>query len=146
MEPALWLIHPLVAGLSGPVNYHTQPGSRSALSRPRLEAGGFACHPLVKRGDNPWRERILIGRAPNNDVVLRDVSISKLHAWFEVDGGVFRLHDAQSVNGTWVDGQRLLADGPVIVRSGTQIRFGRMCCELLGSAALSGTLRGEVNR
>ena len=144
-EAPLWLIHPLVVEQSGPVTFHTQPGAKSALSRRRLDLAGHACHPLIKRGSNPWRERILIGRASNNDVVLRDVSISKLHAWLEVSNGVFQLHDAQSANGTWVNGVRL-ADTPVIVCSGTLIRFGRLCCEVLGSSELSGTLRGELSR
>src|SRR5690348_2315544 len=79
--PALWMIHPIVIRPNVPVLYQTQPGAGSASCFP---LDGFVCHPLKKTGANPWRERILIGRAPNNDVVLRDVWISKLHAWLEL--------------------------------------------------------------
>ena len=69
-----------------------------------------------------------VGQTRNNDIVIRDVSVSKFHAFFEDDGqGGFLLQDARSTNGTFVNGKRVPRQGqgaPVPVSSGDQIRFG----------------------
>ncbi len=54
---------------------------------PDLEASGaISLQPKVwrlKKSDrNTWRARISVGRAKNNDVVIRERAISKLHAHF----------------------------------------------------------------
>ncbi len=40
---------------------------------------------MVKAARNPWVERISVGRARNNDIVLPHKSVSKLHAHFTKD-------------------------------------------------------------
>ena len=69
-----------------------------------------------------------VGQTRNNDIVIRDVSVSKFHAFFEDDGkGGFLLQDARSTNGTFINGARVPPQGqgaPVPVKSGDQIRFG----------------------
>ncbi len=83
--------------------------------------------PLRKRADSgkPFADRISVGRARNNDVVLRDASVSKFHAWFECDEeDGYYLGDARSKNTTTVNGQ--LVTGPDLcpLRPGDEIRFG----------------------
>jgi len=41
------------------------------------------------------------------DVVIRDASLSRQHACFEVEGGRVWVEDLGSTNGTWVAGQRV---------------------------------------
>jgi pSer/pThr/pTyr-binding forkhead associated (FHA) protein len=69
-----------------------------------------------------------VGQTRNNDVVIRDVSVSKFHAFFQdADDGGFLLQDARSTNGTFVNGARVPRQGqgdPVRVQSGDQVRFG----------------------
>jgi hypothetical protein len=70
---------------------------------PRLELAGVP-------------DRISLGRARNCDIVLRDPSVSKLHAHFRVkDDGKFDLVDRLSENGTEINGARLL---PTSLRRG----------------------------
>src|SRR5262249_55171987 len=51
----------------------TDLGEPRASLRQRLafDPAGYVLHPLTKSSANPWREQVLIGRALNNDVVLR---------------------------------------------------------------------------
>ncbi len=66
---------------------------------------------------------VRIGRAGENDVVLPDPKISRNHAELEWNGSGFLLRDLGSVNGTYINGQRLdnsnrlLRDGDEILLS-----------------------------
>jgi hypothetical protein len=85
--------------------------------------------PLKKRAiaGKPFADRISVGRARNNDIVLRDASISKFHAWFECDDDdAYYLGDARSKNTTSVNGA--LVAGPELLRlkPGDEIRFGNV--------------------
>ena len=60
-------------------------------------------------------EKMTIGRSPETDVFLDDVTVSREHATLVRRGGGWYLDDAGSLNGTYVNRQRLdshrLADG-----------------------------------
>src|SRR5256885_15807882 len=58
----------------------------------------------VYRTDRP---KIRIGRAPDNDVVVDDMLVSRYHAELLIaPGGHYEIVDLGSHNGTFVDGQR----------------------------------------
>ena len=83
----------------------------------------------VRKTERSLIERFYsVGQTRNNDVVIRDVSVSKSHAFFEDDAsGGFILMDARSTNGTYVNGKRVPRSGmglPVAVRTGDLVRFG----------------------
>jgi hypothetical protein len=122
----------------------TRPATLSRLvPRVKGDPGHFGFYALAKSGANPWSDRVLIGRASNNDIVFRHDSVSKLHAYFQRgrDGG-WELFDAKSANGTFVRGQRIEAGGPGTgVQSGAVLLFGNLACELIGSGELWGALR-----
>ena len=88
------------------------------------EAERYRVFALVKGSRNPWPERISIGRARNNDVVLPDQSVSKLHAHFVPNpaGGPMALVDAGSRNGTRVNDTKL-ASGERSPQCGWAIRW-----------------------
>jgi FHA domain/Bacterial regulatory proteins, luxR family len=67
-------------------------------------------------------ERMTVGRTDSNDVVLADERVSRLHAAFERVAGEWLVRDLGSRNGTFVDGDRVLATRPV--RPGQEIRIG----------------------
>ncbi len=47
-------------------------------------------------------QRYSIGRDEGNDVIINDVSVSRRHAeLIDVGGGVYKLVDSGSSNGTW---------------------------------------------
>lgn len=64
------------------------------------------------------KERISIGRGPQNEIVLSDPAISNEHAVIAISQGDALLEDLESTNGTKVNGQpvkkHFLQDGDVI--------------------------------
>ncbi len=63
-----------------------------------------------------------LGRAPDCDIRVHDPLVSRLHARIERSGPRYLLSDAGSVNGTFVNGQRLLA--PQLLRHNDRIGLG----------------------
>lgn len=103
---------------------------------------------IEKTDRNTWKSRISVGRATNNDIVIRHDSVSKLHAHFH-QGALARLKlsdglllaDVGSANGTTLDGRPLPVDDTVTVKSGAHIEFGNIHCELFDVKALFKRLR-----
>ena len=68
-----------------------------------------------------------LGRSLHNDIVLHDIAASRRHAVITVDAAFVTIRDANSRNGTFVNGQRVvtqtLADGDVVDLGGCALRF-----------------------
>jgi hypothetical protein len=160
--PGLYLLGAIPADPDDEWSFGTDIRSFGARDRPTIrslsesapERSSAPPEPFLRRVEksdrNPWRSRISVGRAPNNDLILRHHSISKLHAHVHVGtlarlglshGGELLLEDAGSMNGTRVEGRRLQADQTVKVASGARLRFGDVECQLLDAAALYASLR-----
>jgi len=92
----------------------------------RVRATPHVIVPLRKREqENAYMNRISIGRARNKDVVLRHSTVSKFHAWFEMDEtGALYVADAGSKNGTTAKGQPMSPRTLVRVAPGDEIVFG----------------------
>lgn len=81
----------------------------------------------VRKVRSTFPDMITVGRTPNNDIVLADQSISKLHAFFRPLPTGFTLADAGSRNGTKVSGRPLKPRGPaVVLRTGDRVRFAKL--------------------
>ncbi|MCW8139026.1 MAG: FHA domain-containing protein [Planctomycetota bacterium] len=82
--------------------------------------------PVRKRaGANPFAHMVTLGRAPNNDLLLEHPNVSKFHAYLRREGAAgFALVDANSLNGTWVNGERLAPERPVSLKDGDEVRLG----------------------
>jgi len=65
--------------------------------------------------------QIYIGRREKNDFILTDVKASRLHAWIAYENHRHILYDAQSTNGTFVNGE--LVDSHCLC-SGDEIQIG----------------------
>jgi hypothetical protein len=85
--------------------------------------------PLEKSNRNAFKTKITVGRAKNNDVIIRASKISKVHAAFVVGKDDWQLMDMGSVNGTVVNGERLEKSQPVKLGSGDMISFWRYVFE-----------------
>ena len=106
---------------------HTMVLDREALlkDRPRAPRASIEQRdaPAVPLGSDP----VLIGRDPQNDVVLDDRRVSRKHAEVRLRLGRYTLYDLQSTNGTYVNGRRVaekvLEDGDKISIGGLEIVF-----------------------
>jgi pSer/pThr/pTyr-binding forkhead associated (FHA) protein len=82
---------------------------------------------LVKRGPNAGSTFLLdadsttAGRRPESDVFLNDVTVSRKHATVERRGGSFFVRDEGSLNGTYVNGERV---EQTKLASGDEIQIG----------------------
>ena len=67
---------------------------------------------------------VTIGQGPQNDVVLDDDSVSRLHARLEFELGSWMLTDLESTNGTAVEGTRLAPGVPTPLAYASTVQFG----------------------
>jgi FHA domain len=102
----------------------------------------------VRRNGRSAGHLITLGRAPDNDVVVPDASISRFHAY--VKEGANRqwlIQDAGSTNGTAVNGHAVPRQGsgsPIELSSGDDVRLGQVELTFLDvDALLSFALRVE---
>ena len=94
-------------------------------------AGPSHQNPIVQQGQWDVSEDLTVGRSRGNDACLPDLSVSKQHAvlsYFHNVGLVVR--DCGSKHGTFVDGVLVKHGQSPLVIEGTQLRFGRICCEV----------------
>ncbi len=70
----------------------------------------------------PLADPTRFGRATDNAVVLRDVSVSSHHAVIRKDGAFWIVEDLGSTNGTWLNHRRV--DGRAVIKEGDQIQMG----------------------
>ena len=102
----------------------------------------------VRRNGRSASHLITLGRAPDNDVVVPDRSISRRHAFLKrgADGG-FLILDAGSSNGTTVNGASVMVRGagqPTRVRAGDTVRLGGLeftFADAKGLREFAGSLR-----
>ena len=110
----------------------------------RLSAHAYVAVPLHKRSGSgkDFIERVSVGRAPNNDIVIRYDSVSKVHAWFArgEEGGVY-VADAGSKNKTRINGTPIVPQDPQETVSGDTIRFGAVEALLCSAAVLWQSVR-----
>jgi pSer/pThr/pTyr-binding forkhead associated (FHA) protein len=103
-----------VAALDGDVTIEEQEAIASLPSRSALL--------VVRRGPNVGARFLLdadtttVGRHPDADIFLDDVTVSRRHSDFLRDGASFVVKDLGSLNGTYLNGERIadirrLADG-----------------------------------
>lgn len=69
---------------------------------------------------------ILVGRSNRADFIIDDESVSRNHARFVYLDGALHVEDLDSMNGTWVDGEKLEANDPHAVRRNSDVEFGKI--------------------
>ena len=67
-------------------------------------------------------ERTVAGRSPSTDIFLDDVTVSRKHAEFVREGDVFVVRDVGSLNGTYVNRERI---EQATLRSGDEVQIGK---------------------
>jgi pSer/pThr/pTyr-binding forkhead associated (FHA) protein len=83
---------------------------------------------VVQRGPNAGARFLLdaetttAGRRPDSDIFLDDVTVSRKHAEFVRRGGQFVVRDVGSLNGTYVQRDRI---DEVVLRDGDEVQIGK---------------------
>ena len=110
-----------------------------------LEAAEMELYPLAKKLGASFRDRITIGRTENNDVVISDPSVSRLHAYVRHANG-WVIADAGSKNGSWLGDEQLDPRREAPLPAGAVIRFGDVQLTFFRSSELFELLGGEHDR
>lgn len=91
---------------------------------------------VVKRGPNAGSRFLLdkdlttAGRHPNSDIFLDDVTVSRRHVEFYRRGGSFGVRDVGSLNGTYVNRERI---DEAELGGGDEIQIGKFRLVILTS-------------
>jgi FHA domain len=119
---------------------------RAAMIREALGRGKHFVLPLRKRAsaDRISLDRVSVGRAMNSDIVLRDSSVSKMHAWFELrEDREFSIADAGSTNHTAVNGQKLIPRKLRPLFEGDVIELGNVTALICAAETLWSAVRAD---
>ena len=117
----------------------TDPGSETTMSFEIDEGGeevdlltalGITGPALVVRSGGgmagqsfqPAEGRTLIGRSPECDVFLDDVTVSRRHAELLREGETFSIRDLGSLNGTYVNRRRIES---VVLEDDDEVQIGK---------------------
>ncbi|NUS73724.1 MAG: FHA domain-containing protein [Corynebacteriales bacterium] len=83
---------------------------------------------IVRRGPNAGSRFLLdapvttAGRHPDSDIFLDDVTVSRRHAEFLREGETFAVRDVGSLNGSYVNRERVES---VMLTSGDEVQIGK---------------------
>jgi hypothetical protein len=83
---------------------------------------------VVKRGPNAGsrflldRDLTTAGRHPESDIFLDDVTVSRRHVEFRRDGSGFAVYDVGSLNGTYVNRERI---DSATLAGGDEVQIGK---------------------
>jgi hypothetical protein len=98
--------------------------------------------PLSVRGAGPFPDHIRLGRGADCDVRLELSFVSKHHATLGWHDGSLYVIDADSANGTWVDGHRLASGERRVLPPAGTLRVGALELVLVTAEQLDAMMRG----
>ncbi len=81
-------------------------------------------------------ERLVVGSAPDSDVVVGDASVSRIHVLLHQLNGRWFIEDCGSRNGTVVNGRPLTSLHPL--RPNDEVRLGRARLVFCGQSSMGG--------
>jgi hypothetical protein len=96
---------------------------------------------VVKRGPNAGSRFLLdqdvttAGRHPDSDIFLDDVTVSRRHAEFRREGSGYSVHDVGSLNGTYVNRERIEVAS---LAGGDEVQIGKFRLVYLTAAVSAG--------
>ncbi|MGO2634101.1 MAG: FHA domain-containing protein [Galactobacter sp.] len=111
--------------------YQLSPEERAAVSA--LPTGSALL--ISRAGGEPGARFLLdsdvttVGRHPDSDIFLDDVTVSRRHARFERGDDGFRVVEAGSLNGTYINGDRV---DEAKLRTGSEVRIGKFVLTFYG--------------
>lgn len=121
-------------GLLAETDTDLDPEERKAIEA--LPSGSALL--IVKRGPNEGSRFLLdqdvttVGRHPNADIFLDDVTVSRRHAEFHRHAKTFQVKDLASLNGTYFDGVRI---DTALLEDGAEVQIGKFRLTFYASKA-----------
>ena len=109
-----------------PIDVEEDVGEEAGAPQAELDAGQALL--VIQRGPNAGSKFLIdkdvttAGRHPESDIFLDDVTVSRRHAEFRRDDGKFFIRDAGSLNGTYVNRQRV-EEAQLV--SGDELQIGK---------------------
>lgn len=79
--------------------------------------------PFIGQKFNLSKNEITLGRDPNSDIFLDDVTVSRNHAKISMEDDSVSVIDAGSLNGTYVNQE--IIDGPTELESDDELQIGK---------------------
>ncbi len=123
-----FLLYPDKHGHGGFRSYHTRMADRGESAN--LAGSGKSLREFMvlapqRSGKGKIPTKLLVGRSEDRDLSIDHSTVSKRHAFLLKDeSGVYKLGDAGSTNGTFLNGQRVETGEPVFIRDGNIVSFG----------------------
>jgi pSer/pThr/pTyr-binding forkhead associated (FHA) protein len=105
---------------------HGSLNSADAAAVDALPAGSALL--VVQRGPGAGSRYLLdtdlstVGRHPESDIFLDDITVSRRHVEFRRSEDAFRVHDVGSLNGTYLNGDRV---DDAALQNGDEVRIGK---------------------
>ena len=136
----IWKAPPSVA--SGETWQGTHPGAGPA----RPHEGEALVFDVVKDPSkkNAFPMGVTIGRIDTNDIAIDDASVSRFHAWMQSDANGWILCDAESKNGTFFEGVRLLAKQKIPIKDKAKLKFGEVEVTFFSVAAMIAMMEEKI--
>jgi len=109
-----------------PVTAADAPEEELVVARDEVPAGQGVL--VVKRGPNAGSRYVLegsavtAGRAPDSDIFLDDVTVSRRHASFVPSGPSYEVRDVGSLNGTYLNRERIESAS---LSNGDEVQIGK---------------------
>jgi len=106
----------------------------------------YGAHMQSPQSIELWKDKVSLGRDAGNDVVIRDMKVSREHAVICRDSqGRYEISDLGSTNGTYVNNKKISAR--VVITNGDVIGFGPLTefvfkvsvCVQIGQTQISST-------
>ncbi|MCA1839422.1 MAG: FHA domain-containing protein [Actinobacteria bacterium] len=104
----------------------SEPGEEVSIPVDELEEGKAIV--VIRKGPEAGtrftldKDLVTCGRSPASDIFLDDVTVSRKHAEITRDESGFRIHDVGSLNGTFVNRERV-EKGPL--SNGDEVQIGK---------------------
>lgn len=103
-----------------------RPGAQDEVAIAALPAGSALL--VTLRGPGAGSrfllddDQVLVGRSERSDIFLDDVTVSRKHAVFVRHGEGYAVRDSGSLNGTYVNRQRV---DDAVLRTGDEVQIGK---------------------
>ena len=124
-----FLLFPEKHGSGNFSTYHTRMadrGSGSRIAGTGQEIKQFRVLQPNLPGEGEFPSKYLVGRSQERELFIDHSTVSKRHAFmsYDTEKEAYKMGDAGSTNGTFLNGQSVEAGDTVYVRDGNVVSFG----------------------